>query len=36
LKDNLDHEHPQPGNPNAILFSGHKKSFGRAIGKHRH
>lgn len=32
LKDYLDHEHPQPGNPNAILLSGHKKSFGRAIG----
>jgi hypothetical protein len=25
LKDYLDHEHPQPGNPNAILFSGYKK-----------
>jgi integrase len=32
LKDYLDHEHPQPGNPNAILLSGNKKSFGRAIG----
>jgi integrase/recombinase XerD len=32
LKDYLDHEHPQPGNPNAILLSGSKKSFGRAIG----
>jgi integrase/recombinase XerD len=32
LKDYLDHEHPQPGNPNAILLSGYKKSFGRAIG----
>jgi integrase len=32
LKDYLDHEHPQPGNPNAILLSGDKKSFGRAIG----
>jgi hypothetical protein len=27
LKDYLDHEHPQPGNPNAILLSGGKKSF---------
>jgi hypothetical protein len=34
LKDYLDHEHPQPGNPNAILLSGYKKSFGRAIGIH--
>jgi hypothetical protein len=32
LKDYLDHEHPQPGNPSAILLSGYKKSFGRAIG----
>ena len=32
LKDYLDHEHPQPGNPNAILLSGGKKSFGRVIG----
>jgi integrase len=32
LKDYLDHEHPQPGNSNAILLSGYKKSFGRAIG----
>jgi hypothetical protein len=32
LKDYLDHEHPQPGNQNAILLSGYKKSFGRAIG----
>jgi integrase len=32
LKDYLDHEHPQPGNPNAILISGYKKRFGRAIG----
>jgi hypothetical protein len=22
LKDYLDHEHPQPGNPNALLFVG--------------
>jgi integrase len=27
LKDYLDHEYPQPGNPNAILLSGGKKSF---------
>jgi integrase len=32
LKDYLDHEHPQPGNPNAILLSGNKRTFGRAIG----
>jgi hypothetical protein len=32
LKDYLDHEHPQPGNLNAILLSGYKKSFGNAIG----
>jgi|SRR5215208_2391386 len=32
LKDYLDHEHPQPANPNAILLSGNRKSFGRAIG----
>lgn len=32
LKDYLDHEHPQPGNPNAILLSGSRRSFGRAIG----
>jgi integrase len=32
LKDYLDHEHPQPSNPNAILLSGNRKSFGRAIG----
>jgi integrase/recombinase XerD len=32
LKDYLDHEHPQPGNPNAILLSGDRKSFGRSIG----
>ena len=31
VKDYLDHEHPQPGNPNAIFISGHKKSFGRAL-----
>jgi hypothetical protein len=32
LKDYLDHEHPQPANPKAILLSGNRKSFGRAIG----
>lgn len=34
LKDYLDHEHPQPSNPNAILLSGgsQTKSFGKAIG----
>jgi integrase/recombinase XerD len=34
VKDYLDHEHPQPSNPNAILLSGNSrsKSFGRAIG----
>jgi integrase len=32
LKDYLNHEHPQPGNPNAILISGTGKSLGRAIG----
>jgi hypothetical protein len=32
LKDYLDHEHPQPGNPNAVLISGTAKSLGRAIG----
>jgi hypothetical protein len=32
VKDYLDHEHPQPGNSNAILFSGKGKGFGRAFG----
>ena len=32
LKDYLDHEHPQPGNPSAVLISGIGKSLGRAIG----
>ena len=31
VKDYLDHEHPQPGNPNAIFLSGNRKSFGRAL-----
>jgi hypothetical protein len=30
--DYLDHEHPQPGNPNAIFLSGNRKSLGRTIG----
>ena len=34
LKDYLDHEHPQPGNLNAILLSGYKKSFGMLL-EHR-
>jgi hypothetical protein len=34
MKDYLDHEHPQPSNPNAVLLSGNSgtKSFGRPIG----
>jgi integrase len=32
IKDYIDHEHPYPSNPNAILFCGFKKSFGRPIG----
>src|SRR5919108_187725 len=32
VKDYLDHEHPQPGNPDAILIAGDGKSLGRAIG----
>jgi hypothetical protein len=31
LKDYLDHEHPQPGNPNAPLICGTTKSLGRHI-----
>jgi integrase len=31
LKDYLDHEHPQPGNPNAPLICGTNKSLGRHI-----
>lgn len=31
VKDYLDHEHPQPRNPNAIFISGHRKSLGRAL-----
>lgn len=32
VKDYLDHEHPQLGNPNAIFLSGIGKSLGRTIG----
>ena len=32
VKDYLDHEHPQPGNPNGIFLSGNRKSLGRALG----
>ena len=32
VKDYLDHEHPQPGNPNAPFISGIGKSLGRSIG----
>jgi hypothetical protein len=31
IKDYLDHEHPQPGNPNAILICGIEKSLGRIL-----
>jgi integrase len=31
LKDYLDHEHPQPGNPNAPLICGTGKSLGRHV-----
>ena len=31
LKDYLDHEHPQPGNPNAPLICGPGKGLGRHI-----
>jgi integrase len=34
VKDYLDHEHPQPLNPNAILISGIGRSLGRRIGIH--
>jgi integrase/recombinase XerD len=34
IKDYLDHEHPLPGNPNAVFFSGNRKSLGRTIGIH--
>jgi integrase len=32
IKDYLDHEHPQPGNPSAIFLSGNRKSLGKSIG----
>ncbi len=32
IKDYLDHEHPQPGNPDAILIIGVGKSLGRVLG----
>ena len=35
LKDYLDHEHPQPGNPNAPLISGTGKRLGRHIDPQR-
>ena len=31
VKDWLDHEHPQPSNPNCIFLCGFGKSFGRAL-----
>jgi integrase/recombinase XerD len=31
IKDYLDHEHPQPGNPSAIFLCGNRKSLGKAI-----
>lgn len=34
VKDYLDHEHPQPSNPNAIFISGVGKSIGRSIDSH--
>ena len=34
VKDYLDHEHPQPSNPNAIFISGIGKSIGRSIDSH--
>ena len=35
LKDYLDHEHPQPTNPNCPLISGMGKGLGRHIGASR-
>jgi integrase len=32
VKDYLDHEHPQPRNPNAIFLSGNRRSLGRVLG----
>jgi integrase len=34
LKDYLDHEHPQPSNPNAILICSMKKTLGRGMKSH--
>jgi integrase len=34
VKDYLDHEHPQPGNPDAVFISGNRKSLGRGISIH--
>jgi integrase len=31
VKDYLDHEHPQPGNPNAVFISGTGRSLGREL-----
>jgi integrase/recombinase XerD len=31
VKDYLDHEHPQPGNPNAVFLCGNKKSLGKVL-----
>ncbi len=31
LKDYLDHEHPQPRNPNAPVICGTGKGFGRHV-----
>ena len=31
IKDYLDHEHPHPGNPSAILLCGTGKSLGRIL-----
>ena len=32
VKDYLDHEHPQPGNPNAPFICGLRRSIGKSIG----
>jgi len=34
VKDYLDHEHPHPGNPNAIFICGNGKSLGRVLQIH--
>jgi site-specific recombinase XerD len=36
VKDYLDHEHPQPANPNAIFLCGSGKSLGRFLVYHRY